>query len=285
MKFTKYTGLGNDFIIVNGFKEVVLNPAAAAVQLCDRRFGVGADGLVLILPSSKADFRMQIMNSDGSEPEMCGNATRCVALYLLQQGLTDKKVIKLETLAGIIVTEVLNQNEGFVVVDMGTPRLLRGQIGVAGDPTDTAIDIPLDVNGTVYYGTAVSMGNPHFVMFVKDLARLDIERIGRAIEMHPLFAQKTNVEFVQIIDDKTIRMRVWERGAGITKACGTGACASVVACALNLKTSRQVQVKLDGGDLFINWQDQKNIFMVGPAAAVFEGEFLQKLEDTHDLTK
>lgn len=275
MRFAKYHGLGNDFIIVNGFEEEIKNPALAAMQLCNRRTGIGADGLVLILPSVKGDFRMRIFNSDGSEPEMCGNASRCVPLYLRRQAMTDKTELTLDTAAGPIVTRIVDERTGWVSVDMGAPRLLRGQIPMGGEAIDAAVDVPVEAAGTVWYGTGVSMGNPHFVIFVPDAEAVDLSVVGPALETHPLFPAKTNVEFVQVLDAHTLRMRVWERGAGITSACGTGACAAAVAAAVNAKTGRDVTVKLDGGDLQISWENQKNIFMTGPAQAVFDGTFLQ----------
>ena len=239
--------------------------------------GIGADGLVLVLPSESADLCMKIFNSDGSEAEMCGNASRCVPLFARKEGLTDKTTLTLETLAGPIKTEIKDSHLGLVSVDMGIPRLLRGQIPMTGDPTDTAVDVPLEIGGTVRYGTAVSMGNPHFVMFGPDVEYAQLRELGPLVEKNAAFPAKTNVEFVTVIDQKTLRMRVWERGAGITRACGTGACASVVAAVINGKTERRVTVKLDGGDLLIDWPEQKNIFMTGPAEEIFEGEWKSEL--------
>lgn len=277
MKFTKYSGLGNDFILVNGFKEKIQNPFSAAQKLCDRHLGIGADGLVLVLPSQTADVCMKIYNSDGSEAEMCGNASRCVPLFAIKEGISNQTSLTLETLAGPIKTEVKDLHLGLVSVDMGIPRLLRGQIPMTGDPTDTAVDVPLEVGGAVRYGTAVSMGNPHFVMFGPDVEHALVRELGPLIEKHPAFPAKTNVEFVSVLNPQTLRMRVWERGAGITRACGTGACASVVAAVINGKTGRKVTVKLDGGDLYIDWPEQKNIFMTGPAEEIFEGEWKNAL--------
>ncbi len=277
MKFTKYSGLGNDFILVNGFKEKIQNPFAAAQKLCDRHLGIGADGLVLVLPSQTADLCMKIYNSDGSEAEMCGNASRCVPLFAIKEGIINQTSLTLETLAGPIKTEIKDLQLGLVSVDMGIPRLLRGQIPMTGDPTDTAVDVPLEVGGAVRYGTAVSMGNPHFVMFGPDVEHALVRELGPQIENHPAFPAKTNVEFVSVVDPQTLRMRVWERGAGITRACGTGACASVVAAVINGKTGRKVTVKLDGGDLYIDWPEQKNIFMTGPAEEIFDGEWKNAL--------
>lgn len=274
MQFTKYTGLGNDFVVLDGRRAAdIKDPCALAPKICDRRFGVGADGLVLLLPSDKADVRMQIINSDGSEAEMCGNASRCVALHLYRRGIVNKKQISLETLAGIIQTDIIDEEKNLVRVDMGAPRLKRGEIPMTGVAADRAVNVPLRAGGTEISGTAVSMGNPHFVTFVENAEKAPVDTIGPALEIHPAFPRKTNVEFVQVLNDKTVRMRVWERGAGVTAACGTGACAAVCACVLNGKTGPRVTVKLDGGDLYIEWPEQKHIFMTGPAREVFTGEY------------
>lgn len=274
MQFTKYTGLGNDFVFLDGqTAQAVQDPFSLAVKMCDRRFGVGADGLVLLLPSDKADVRMRIINSDGSEAEMCGNASRCVALHMFTRGLADKKQISLDTLAGIIRTDIIDLDKKLVRVDMGQPRLTRGLIPMTGAADDRAVNVPLDVNGTQIFGTAVSMGNPHFVTFVENAQTAPVAELGPLLEKHLAFPRKTNVEFVQVLDDKTVRMRVWERGAGITSACGTGACATAAACVLNGKTGPRVTVKLDGGDLLIEWPEHKNIFMTGPAREVFTGDW------------
>ncbi len=274
MQFTKYTGLGNDFVFLDGQTALsVQDPFSLAVKMCDRRFGVGADGLVLLLPSDKADVRMRIINSDGSEAEMCGNASRCVALHMFTRGLADKKQISLDTLAGIIRTDITSLDKKLVRVDMGQPRLTRGLIPMTGAADERAVNVPLDVNGTQIFGPAVSMGNPHFVTFVENAQTAPVAALGPVLEKHPAFPRKTNVEFVQVLDDKTVRMRVWERGAGITSACGTGACATAAACVLNGKTGPRVTVKLDGGDLLIEWPEHKNIFMTGTAREVFTGDW------------
>lgn len=277
MQFTKYNGLGNDFVFVNTFKQPLQNPSRAAKILCDRRRGIGADGLILIGPSAVNDVRMRVINADGSEAQMCGNASRCVPFFVREQGILSKSELTLETLAGPIHTKIMDEAHRLVTVDMGVPRLLRGQIPMAGDPADFAIDIPLQMPGDVVYGTAVSMGNPHFVMFGPDAEHVPVEVYGPQVESHPLFPQKTNVEFVTVLDANTLRMRVWERGAGITQACGTGACASVVAAVINGKTNRQVTVLLDGGALQINWPEQKHIFMTGPAEKTFTGTWEKPL--------
>lgn len=274
MHFTKYNGLGNDFIFLDGATALsVKHPALLAQQLCDRRFGIGADGLVLLLPSARADVRMRIINSDGSEAEMCGNASRCVPIHLFRRGLCTKKEISLETLAGIIRTEIIDESCGLVRVDMGSPRLHRAEIPIVGAPDDQAIGVPVGVGGKTFFGTAVSMGNPHFVIFTDDVESVALEQVGPVIEKHSLFPRKTNVEFVQVLNKYTLRMRVWERGAGITRACGTGACAAAVAGVLNSKTAGKITVKLDGGDLQIEWPDKQHVFMTGLAQEVFTGEY------------
>lgn len=274
MQFTKYTGLGNDFVLLDGAAATDLrNPSALAKTICNRRFGVGADGLVLLSPSDKADIKMRIFNSDGSEAEMCGNASRCVALHLFRRKMVNKKQISLDTLAGIIRTDITDEARGLVRVDMGVPHLTKGEIPMTGNPAKTAVNFPLTTAGQTFYATAVSMGNPHLVIFVPDISRVPLAAWGPQLETHPLFPCKTNVEFVQVLDDKTVRMRVWERGAGITLACGTGSCATAAACILNHKTEKNITVKLDGGDLFIEWPDKKNIFMTGLAQAVFTGDY------------
>ncbi|MBP2665886.1 MAG: Diaminopimelate epimerase [Firmicutes bacterium] len=277
MKFTKWQGIGNDFVIVNGFQEKIDDYPSKAIEICDRHFGIGADGLVIALPSEIADFRMRIFNSDGSEAEMCGNVTRCFARYVYENGLTTKTELTIETLAGIIKPRLLFDGAKIsaVCVDMGEPRLKRGEIPMTGDPDDQAVNIPLIVGDAKYDITCVSMGNPHCIIFSEEAETLDLQALGRPIEVHPMFPRKTNVEFVRVINRQTIRMRVWERGAGITLACGTGTCAAVVAAVLNDKTDRQVLVHLDGGDLFIEWRADNHIYKTGPAVEVFRGEYLR----------
>lgn len=277
MQFTKYNGLGNDFVFVNTFKQTLQDPFRAAKILCDRRRGIGADGLILIGPSTVNDVRMRVINADGSEAQMCGNASRCVPFFVREQGILAKSELTLETLAGPIYTKIVDEAQHLVTVDMGIPRLLRGQIPMTGDPAECAIDIPLQMPAEVVYGTAVSMGNPHFVMFGPDAEHVPVEIYGPQVENHKMFPQKTNVEFVTVLDENTVRMRVWERGAGITQACGTGACASVVAAVISGKTSRRVTVKLDGGDLLVSWPEQKHIFMTGPAEKTFTGTWEKPL--------
>ncbi|MBR4682175.1 MAG: diaminopimelate epimerase [Elusimicrobiaceae bacterium] len=275
MYFTKYTGLGNDFVFLDGQTALdITNPSLLAQKICDRRFGVGADGLVLLLPSQKADVRMRIINSDGSEAEMCGNASRCVPLHLYRRGLSHRRDVSLETLAGIIHTEIVDECCGLVRVDMGPARLTRAEIPMDGFPTERAINVPVEACGQTFYGTAVSMGNPHFVIFTDEVEKVPLAQWGPELEKNPLFPRKTNVEFVQVLNEHTLRMRVWERGAGITQACGTGACAAAVASVLNNKTAAQVSVKLDGGDLQIEWPEQKRVLMTGLAQEVFTGDYL-----------
>jgi diaminopimelate epimerase len=280
MRFTKMHGLGNDFVFIDLIdsgvsKETPKDLPDLARKMCDRHFGVGADGLILILPSKKADFRMRIFNPDGSEPEMCGNAIRCFAKYVYEKGITSKKEISIETLGGIKVVTLKLEGDKveMVTVDMGIPALSKEDIPVIWDD-DKVIDGRLNVNGTTFNITCVSMGNPHTVIFVENIEEIEIEKVGPIIETHPIFPKKTNVEFIQVLSENEIRMKVWERGAGVTLACGTGACASTVASILNKKTGRSIWVHLDGGDLFIEWKEDGHIYMSGPATEVFEGDFL-----------
>ena len=274
MYFTKYNGLGNDFVFLDGAAALsVKNPSLLAQNICDRRLGVGADGLVLLLPSARADVRMRIINADGSEAEMCGNASRCVPLHLLRRGMCTKKEISLETLAGIIRTKIIDESCGLVQVDMGRPHLRRAEIPILGAADDQAVGVPVGVGGKTFFGTAVSMGNPHFVIFVDDVEEIPLEKYGPVIETHSLFPRKTNVEFVQVLNKYAIRMRVWERGAGVTRACGTGACAAAVAGVISSKTAEKITVKLDGGDLQIEWPGQQHVLMTGLAQEVFTGEY------------
>ena len=276
MQFTKWHGLGNDFVIINSEAVHITDYRQQALAVCDRNFGIGADGLVVLSPSDTADFNMRIFNSDGSEADMCGNATRCVARYLYESGLTAKTTITLDTLAGIITPELVFDQDTLVTikVDMGEPKLTRGETPMTGNADEKAVNVALEVDGQTYRVTALSMGNPHCVIFVDDVAAINLADIGPNIETHPMFPRKTNVEFIQVIDRQTLRMRVWERGAGITKACGTGASAALVAAVLNGHSDQQATVKLDGGDLFIHWADNNHIYKSGPAVEVFKGEYL-----------
>ncbi|MBN2518290.1 MAG: diaminopimelate epimerase [Candidatus Altiarchaeota archaeon] len=268
--FTKMHGTGNDFILVDCRSSVPFSDIPeAARRLCHRRFGIGADGLILILKSSKADSRMRIFNADGSEAEMCGNGIRCFAKYLYDHGLVKQKSLTVETLAGIIRPEVLN---GLVRVDMGMPKLARRDIPLMGKDSDKVLNEPLALKDRNISITAVSMGNPHAVLFVEDIGSYPVEAVGREVENNNLFPQKTNVEFVEVLNKDELRIRVWERGVGETMACGTGACASLVASFLNGKTHRKARVHLPGGVLEVDWRDDNRVFMTGPAEEVFKGE-------------
>ena len=274
MKFTKMHGLGNDYVYVNCLKETVENPSELARFVSDHHFGIGSDGLILIRPSEKADFQMDMYNADGSQAEMCGNGIRCVGKYVYDYGLTDKTEITIDTLAGIknLKLTVENGKVSLIRVNMGSPILSSRQIPVLWEG-ETAVNIPVEIRGRQYHMTCVSMGNPHAVVFMDNVKELDIERIGPFFEMHPIFPKRTNTEFVEVLDRNTVNMRVWERGSGETLACGTGTCATVVACVLNNKTENDVTVHLLGGDLHIFWDREANqIYMTGPAEVVFDGE-------------
>ena len=274
MKFTKMQGIGNDYVYVNCFEEKVEDPAALAKFVSDRHFGIGSDGLILIKPSKNADFTMDMYNADGSQGEMCGNGIRCVAKYVYDKGLTDKQQISIETLAGIKYLD-LTVEDGKVVlvrVDMGEPELIAEKIPVIAD-SEKVIDAPIEIDGTTYHMTCVSMGNPHAVVYVDDVDNLPIEEIGPKFENHERFPRRVNTEFVKVLDRHTVQMRVWERGSAETLACGTGACAVAVSCILNGLTEDEVTVKLLGGDLEIQWDQEKNkVYMTGPATVVFDGE-------------
>ena len=273
-KFTKMHGAGNDYIYVNCFKEQLTDIGAVARAVSDRHFGIGSDGLVLICPSDKADFRMDMYNSDGTRAEMCGNASRCVGKYVYDNGLTDKTHITLETLAGIKTLE-LNVSGGRVEgvrVGMGSPVLDPRYIPI-DSPHERFIAQPVTVLGKSYAVTGVSMGNPHAVTFVDDVESIDLERIGPLFENHPLFPKRVNTEFARMIDRRHIEMRVWERGAGETLACGTGACATLVAAYLNGLTDSEADLILRGGTLHIEYDTNENkVYMTGPATTVFVGE-------------
>lgn len=274
MKFTKMQGIGNDYVYVNCFQETVEDPAKTARIVSDRHFGVGSDGLILIKPSEKADFEMDMYNADGSRGAMCGNGIRCVAKYVYDYGFTDQTRITVDTASGVKTLELQVENGKAVrvKVDMGAPILEPERIPVKSEK-ERVMDEPVSVGGAEYRMTCVSMGNPHCVVPVEDVDGLEIEKIGPLFENHPMFPDRVNTEFIRVLDRNTVQMRVWERGAGETWACGTGACAVAVACALNGWTEEKVLVKLRGGDLEIFWDRDKNtVFMTGPAAVVFEGE-------------
>jgi diaminopimelate epimerase len=273
-RFTKWQGCGNDFVLLDCMKEEPADYAGLSRRVCDRHYGVGADGILVVLPSDQADFRMRIFNTDGSEAEMCGNGIRCFARYLYDYGLTEKTEFTVETGAGILVPRLVftdGQITG-VRVDMGKPHLLGEEIPVVGHDGEKVINQPITVAGKTYQMTGVSMGNPHCVIFVDDAEKFPIEQLGSQFEHHELFPRKTNTEFVEVKDRSHVRMRVWERGAAITLACGTGSCATAVAGVLNGKTDRKVEVQLDGGKLIVEWAENGHVFMTGPAELVFTGE-------------
>jgi diaminopimelate epimerase len=269
-------GAGNDYVYVNCFEETVADPVALARQVSNRNFGIGSDGLILIMPSEVADVRMRMFNSDGSESEMCGNGIRCVAKYAFDHGLVDQKVITVETGAGIL-NLMLFTNEADQVervrVNMGRPRLTRGEIPMTGSPEEQVINTELKVLDRTFHITCVSMGNPHCVIFVDNVAEFPLAKYGPAIENHPLFPNRTNVEFVEVISPTEIKQRTWERGAGETLACGTGSSAVTVAGVLNERTERHLLNHLLGGDLEMEWAEDGSVFMTGPAVQVFEGVF------------
>lgn len=276
MKFTKMQGIGNDYVYVNCFQETVEHPEELAVKVSDRHFGIGSDGLILIKPSETADFQMDMYNADGSQGAMCGNGIRCVAKYVYDYGLTDKKQISVETKSGIKYLDltVRDGKVALVKVDMGAPILEPEKIPVRASAEGKAVvSAPLVLGGTSWHMTCVSMGNPHCVVPVEDVDGLEIEQIGPLFEQHEIFPDRVNTEFIRVLDRNTVQMRVWERGSGETWACGTGACAVAVACILNGWTEREVTVKLRGGDLKICWDEEKNtVYMTGPAEVVFDGE-------------
>ena len=275
MKITKMQGLGNDYIYINCLEEKVGDPAALARRISDRHFGVGSDGLVLILPCTEADFRMRMFNADGSEAEMCGNASRCVGKYLYDNGLTDREEIRLMTGAGLKVLQltVRNGKTERVRVDMGAPILEAASIPV-DLPGNRIVGAPIEAGGRQYSMTCVSMGNPHAVIFVDDADWFDVHGVGAQIEVHPLFPRRTNVEFVTVKDRTHLRMRVWERGSGETLACGTGACATLAAGVLNGLCERKAVLELNGGPLTVEWDAvTDHIFQEGPAEFVFTGEY------------
>lgn len=277
LTFSKMHGIGNDYIYINCFQETVTDPEKLSIFMSNVRFGVGSDGLVLILPSEVADFRMRIFNADGSEAMMCGNATRCVGKYVYEHGMTDKTEVSLETNSGIkyltlYVNEATNKVDA-VKVDMGKAILKPAEIPVVDDG-DRFIAKPVVVDGVSYDMTCVSMGNPHAVVFLPEIDSLDLEKMGPSFEHHPLFPNRVNTEFIRVIDDHTLQMRVWERGSGETFACGTGACAAAVASVLNgyCKREQEILIHLRGGDLRIIYHNDESVTMIGPATFIFEGK-------------
>ncbi len=275
MKFTKLHGCGNDYVYVNLFEETIENPAELSIEISDRHFGIGSDGLITIGPSEVADFRMRIYNADGSEAEMCGNGIRCVAKYVYDHKLTDKTEITVESGAGIKTLKLFVEDGKVaqVRVDMGEPILTPDLIPVVADG-EKVIDEEIEVCGKIWKMTCVSMGNPHAVVFVDDVDNFELEKYGPHFENHPRFPKRTNTEFVKVISRNEASMRVWERGSAETWACGTGTCATAMACILNGLTDNKVLVHLRGGDLTIEYDEETNhVFMTGPATEVFNGEY------------
>ena len=285
IKFTKMQGLGNDYVYIDAIHQNIKKPSSLAKFVSNRNFGIGSDGLILICKSEVADFKMRMFNQDGSEAEMCGNGIRCVGKFVYDKGLTKKTNITVETLAGIKKLELhikpknqkepQNVKEGevqTVKVDMGKPILIPKEIPVIATETPVK-DLKINVLDKEFKFTCVSMGNPHAITMVDDVQKFDVEKYGKLIEVDRVFPNKTNVEFAQIIDKQNIKMRVWERGAGETLACGTGACATAVACYLKGYTNRTVNIQLLGGELLIEWNEKDNhIYMTGPTVTVFEGK-------------
>lgn len=275
MKFTKMQGAGNDYVYVNCFEERVENPEQVAIKVSNRNFGIGSDGLILIMPSEKADVRMRMFNADGSESEMCGNGIRCVAKYAYDHGIVSKKEITAETGAGILTLQLFTDSRDKVEkvrVNMGAPRLTRAEIPMTGDGPERVMAEPLNILHTTFQITCASMGNPHCVIFVDDVANFQVEKYGPLIENNEMFPRRTNVEFVQVISRTEVRQRTWERGAGETLACGTGASAVCVAGVLNGLTENRILNHLSGGDLELEWAEDGNVYMTGPAVQVFSGE-------------
>lgn len=289
MNFTKMHGLGNDYVYVNGFKEQIDDPVGLAQVISDRHTGIGSDGLILILPSDKADARMRIYNADGSEAEMCGNGLRCVAKYVYEHGLAQSRgpftvpgttespfdsSLSLETGNGVLTVGLTTDADGQVTqicVDMGTPKLLPDQIPVTLEGSQI-VDTPIQTDHGEFLMTCVSMGNPHAVLFTEDVAGIALSQVGPAVETHELFPNRTNAHWVEILGPNEIRMITWERGSGITQACGTGACACCVAAVLTGKAQRECTAHLPGGDLHLHWNQQDNhVYMTGPAVEVFHG--------------
>lgn len=275
MQFTKMHGAGNDYIYVNCFEETVENPEQTAIRVSDRHFGIGADGLVLICPSEKADFFMDIYNADGSRAKMCGNATRCVAKYVYDNKMTDREEITLETLSGIKVIKMTVENgkAASARVNMGEPILEGAKIPTKFDG-ETVVSQKLTIENKGYAVTCVSMGNPHCIVYTEAPVRtLDLPRIGPNFENHPMFPDRINTEFIRVVSETELDMRVWERGSGETLACGTGACAAVVASVLNGYCGRGTDVKVNllGGTLVINWSENGEVYMTGPAETVCTG--------------
>ena len=265
--FEKWQGCGNDFVIIDSREDKKILNAEEVVKVCDRHFGIGADGVIYVLPSTVADVRMRIFNADGTEPEMCGNGIRCFAKFIAEKNPVES--LKVETGAGILTVKI---EKNFVTVDMGEPILEGEKIPVEGFGNKKVVGEKIEVAGKIFKMTCVSMGNPHCVIFVDDLQEIELEKIGRQFETHKFFPRHTNTEFVQVVGENKLLMRVWERGSGITLACGTGACATAVAANLNNFAGKNCEVILDGGTLKIEWRDDNHIFMTGAAEKVFTGQ-------------
>jgi len=277
IEFSKYQGLGNDFILLDNrhSNDPIVTPEQAA-KMCDRHFGIGADGVIFVLPGTEdTEYTMRIFNSDGSEPEMCGNGIRCFAKFIADlEGNTEvNKSYRISTLAGVIIPKL--ESNGEVTVDMGEPQLTAAKIPTTlAAENNRVVALPLTVNDLTWSVTAVSMGNPHCITFVEDILAIDLAKIGPLFEHHNVFPQRTNTEFIQIVSSDYLKMKVWERGAGITLACGTGACATVVAGVLNNKCDRTCTVELPGGCLEITWSEvDGKVYMTGPATSVFKGQY------------
>ena len=278
IKFTKMHGLGNDYVYIDAINQKIENESSLAKFVSNRHFGIGSDGLILICKSEVADFKMRMFNSDGSEAEMCGNGIRCVGKFVYDKGLTNKTTVKIETLAGI-KTLILNTKDGKVEtarVDMGEPILEAEKIPVISTE-EPVKNLELEAENKKFKFTCVSMGNPHAITIVENTKEFDVEKYGKVLEVDKVFPKKANIEFAQIVDRQNINMRVWERGAGETLACGTGACATAVACNLNGLTDRKVNIELLGGTLNIEWNETDNhVYMTGPAVTVFDGELYEE---------
>lgn len=274
-------GLGNCYIYVNMFEEKLDEKQLAplAVKVSNVNTGIGSDGMILICPSDKAPIKMRVFNSDGSEAKNCGNGLRCVAKYAYEHNLVSEKVFKIETLGGLVEAEIHLNGEGkvnLVTVDMGEPRLKRKDLPMLGEQTSSIINEPFQVDDETYFITGVSMGNPHAIMFVDEIEKAPVETVGPKIEKHSKFPEWVNVEFIEVLSETELNFRVWERGSGITQACGTGACAAVVAAILNnySKRGKEVTVHLLGGDLMINWTEAGNLLMTGPAETICAGDYI-----------
>lgn len=281
MKFTKMQGIGNDYVYIYGSGDSIKDVAAFVRKISDRHLGIGSDGLILIDPSDTYDFRMRMYNADGSESPMCGNGSRCVGKFVYDKGYTDQTEIELETGAGLRHLTLFPENGKVktVKVDMGRPGIHPKEIPAVSGGVEI-VNRPFRIEQELFYITCVSMGNPHVVLFVPDVAGVDTERWGPLFECHPFFPERTNVEFVEVVSRKELKMRVWERGAGETQACGTGACASLVAAVLNAKCERKAVVHLVGGDLQVEWADDGRVYMTGGAEIVFEGEIFEEEKES-----